>query len=98
MCICRWGLNYSGESYHNVFTVWYTCTPVACDSRYILSTVPNRTPRVAAVLYRGLSIVIIILPAFSPIQKMFLLHRLFLLCLSTALLPLVVVAYVYGIC
>ena len=87
MCIRRWGLNYSGESYHNVFTVWYTCTPVACDSRYTLSTVPNLTPRVAAVLNRGLSIVIIILPAFLQFKKMFLLYRLFPLCLSTALLP-----------
>ena len=87
MCICRWELNYSEESYHNVFTVWYTCTPVACDSRYTLSTVPNLTPRVAAVLYQGLSIAIIILPTFSPIQKVFLIYRLFLLCLSTTLLP-----------
>ena len=55
-----------------VFTVWYTCAPVAGDSRYTLSTVPNLTPIVAAVLYRGLSIVII-LPAFSPFQNMFLL-------------------------
>ena len=71
VCICRWGLNYCGESYH--ICLLCTCTPVACDLRYTLSTVPNLTPRVAAVLYRGLSIVIIILPAFSPFQKIFLL-------------------------
>ena len=39
MCVC-------------VFTVWYICTPVTCDSRYTLSTVRNLTPRVATVLSR----------------------------------------------
>ena len=33
-----------------VFTVWYSCTPVACDSRYTLFTVRKLTPRAAAVL------------------------------------------------
>ena len=42
--VSRWGLSY-------VFTVWYICTPVACDSRYTLSTV--RVTSSAA--YRSLS-------------------------------------------
>ena len=43
-----------------MFTVWYIGTPVACDSRYTLSTVRKLTPRPVAVLTRGLSIIIII--------------------------------------
>ena len=33
-----------------MFTLWYICTLVACDSRYTLSTVRKLTPRAAAVL------------------------------------------------
>ena len=33
-----------------MFTVWYICTPVACDSWYTLSTVRKLTPRAATVL------------------------------------------------
>ena len=33
-----------------MFTVWYMCTPVACDSRYTQSTVRKLTPRPVAVL------------------------------------------------
>ena len=56
MCVC-------------VFTVWYICTPIACDSMYTLSTVRKLTPRAAAVLSRCLSIVIKILPTFFSISK-----------------------------
>ena len=62
-----------------MFTVWYICTPVACDSRY--------TPRPVTVLSRELSIIIIILPALFPFRKMVLFYRLLLLYISTALLP-----------
>ena len=77
--VCRWVLNCSGE-YHTcsgeyLFTVWYICTPVACDSRYTLSTVRKVTPRAVTVLSRGISIVIIILKAFSPFRKIFLLYN-----------------------
>ena len=69
-----------------MFTVWYICTPVACDSRYTISTVRKLTPRPVTVLSRGFSIIIIILPALFPFRKMFLFYRLLLLCISTALL------------
>ena len=65
-----------------MFTLWYICTLVACDSRYTLSTVRKLTPRAAAVLSRGLSIVIQILPTFfsiSPFRKMSLLYIILLL-------------------
>ena len=52
-----------------MFTLWYICTLVACDSRYTLSTVRKLTPRAAAVFSRGLSIVIQILPTFFSISK-----------------------------
>ena len=52
-----------------MFTVWYIFTPVACDSRYTLSTVRKLTPIAAAVLSRGLSIIIIISSAFFSILK-----------------------------
>ena len=52
-----------------MFTVWYICTPVSCDSRYTLSTVRKLTPIAAAVLSRGLSNIIIILSAFFIISK-----------------------------
>ena len=44
-----------------MFTVWYMCTPVACDYRYTLSTVRTLTPRAAAILARGFLIDIIVL-------------------------------------
>ena len=67
--------------------MWYICTPVACDSRYTLTTVRKLTPRAPALLSRGLSIVIIILSELFFISKNILtLHNAFL-CLSAALLP-----------
>ena len=72
---------FRGISY--VFTVWYICTPVACDSRYTLSTVRKLTPRAVTVVLSGLSIVIIILPAFFSVSKNILTLQLHHLCVST---------------
>ena len=71
---------FRGISY--VFTVWYICTPVACDSRYTLSTIRKLTPTTVTVLSRGLSIVIIILPAFSPFRKIFLFTIASFMCID----------------
>ena len=72
MClfVCMWVLNCSGE-YHVCLTVWYICTPVACDSRYTLSTIRRLNDRH---------------PNFACIFLHFKNVLTFLLCLSTALL------------
>ena len=81
-----------------MFTVWYICTPVACDSRYTLSTVRKLTPRADAVLSRGLSIISIILSAFFSISKNVLTLRIasFMSLDSTVAFGMIV-AYVFGI-
>ena len=65
-----------------MFTVWYICTHVACDSRYTLSTVRKLTPIAAAVLSRGLSIVIKILPTFFSSSKSILTSHNIASCMS----------------
>ena len=81
-----------------MFTVWYICTPVTCDSRYTLSTVRKLTPRVPAVLSRGLSIVIIILPAFLSISKNVLtLHIASFMSFDNTVAFGLMMAYVFGI-
>ena len=81
-----------------VFTVWYICTPVTCDSRYTLSTVRKLTPRVATILSRCLSIVIIILPAFLSILKNVLtLHIASLMCFDNNVVFGIMMAYAFGI-
>ena len=77
--VCRWVLNCSGE-YH---TCLLCGIHVACDSRYTLSTVRKLTPRAVTVLSIGLSIVIIILPAFFSVSKNILTLQLHHLCVST---------------
>ena len=81
-----------------MFTVWYICTPVACDLRYTLSTDCKLTPRAADVLSRGLSIIIIILPAFFSISKNALILQIasFMSFDSTIAFNMMVV-YVFGI-
>ena len=94
--VCRWVLNCSGESY--AFTLCYICTPVACNTRYTLSTGRKLTPRAATVLSRGLSIVIIILPAFFSISKNVLTLQIasFVSFDSTVAFSMMM-AYVFGI-
>ena len=70
-----------------MFTVFYICAPVACDYRYTLSTVCKLTPRAAAILPQGFLIDIIVLAASSRFRNIFLLCRLLLSYLLTALLP-----------
>ena len=81
-----------------MFTVWYICTPVACDSRYTLSTVRKPTLRPVAVLSRGLSIIIIILLVFFSISKNVLTLQIasFMSFDSTVAFGMMV-AYVFGI-
>ena len=80
------------------FTVWHICTPVACDSMYTLSTVRKLTPIAAAILSRGLSIIIIILLAFFSISKKVLTLQIasFMSFDSTVAFGMLV-AYVFGI-
>ena len=81
-----------------VFIVWYICKPVACDSRYSLSTVLKLTPRAAAVLSRGLSIVIIILSEFFFISKNILtLHNASFMSFGSTVTFGMIMAYVFGI-
>ena len=81
-----------------VLTVWYICTPVACDLRYTLSTVRKLTPRAVDVLSRGLSIIIINLPAFFSISKKVLsLPIASFMSLDSTVAFGMMVAYVFGI-
>ena len=80
-----------------VFTVWYICTPVTYDSRYTLSTVRKLTPRVVTVLSRGLSIVIIILPAYFSISKKCSLHIASFISFDNNVAFGMMMAYVFGI-
>ena len=81
-----------------MFTVWYNFTPVACDSMYTLSTVRKLTPRAAAVLSRGSSIVIIILPAFFSISKnVVTLHIASFMSFGSTVTFGMMMAYVFGI-
>ena len=78
--------------------VWYICTPVACDSRYTLSTVRKLTPRAAAVLSRGLSIVIRILSEFFSILKNILtLHIASFMSFGSTVTSGMMMAYAFGI-
>ena len=80
-----------------VFTVWYMCTPVVCDSRYTQSTVSKLTPRPVAVLSGLIDHYHNFASIFLPFEKCSYFTDCFFMSFDSTVVFSMKVAYVFGI-